>query len=90
MRIVKKENKDQLKFDEVEIREALTGDLIQAERIAGNADSVAFMAALLSQICVFDGKKIPAEEINKLSTEDLTALGNAAVPTPVVVGDKQP
>lgn len=87
MKIVKKQA-DQLQFNEVEIREATVGDLIQAERIAGKADGIVFVAALLSQVATFDGQKLPAEELYKLSATDLAELGNAVAPT-VEDGGKQ-
>lgn len=80
MKIIKKES-DFLKFEEVEVREAAVGDLIQAERVAGKPDGVAFVAALLSQTCIFDGKKLPPEELHRLSATDMNALGNAVAPT---------
>lgn len=80
MKIIKKQS-DVLKFNEVEVREAMVGDLIQAERVAGKPDGVAFVAALLSQVATFDGKKLPPEELHRLSAADMTALGNAAAPT---------
>lgn len=87
MKIVKKQA-DQMQFNEVEIREATVGDLIQAERIAGKTDGIAFVAALLSQVATFDGQKLPAEELYKLSATDLAELGNAVAPT-VEDGGKQ-
>ena len=80
MKITKKES-TVLKFEEVEVREATVGDLIQAERVAGKPEGVAFVAALLSQVATFDGQKLPAEELYKLSASDLAELGNAAAPT---------
>ncbi len=87
MKIVKKQAY-QLQFNEVEIREATVGDLIQAERIAGKADGIVFVAALLSQVATVDGQKLPAEELYKLSATDLAELGNAVAPT-VEDGGKQ-
>lgn len=80
MKITKKES-TVLKFEEVEVREATVGDLIQAERVAGKPEGIAFVAALLSQVATFDGQKLPAEELYKLSASDLAELGNAAAPT---------
>ncbi len=87
MKIVKQES-NSLKFETVELREATVGDLIQAERIAGRADGIGFVAALLSQVATFDGQKLPAEELNRLSASDLAELGNAVAPT-VEDGGKQ-
>jgi hypothetical protein len=87
VKIVKQES-NSLKFETVELREATVGDLIQAERIAGRADGIGFVAALLSQVATFDGQKLPAEELNRLSASDLAELGNAVAPT-VEDGGKQ-
>lgn len=87
MKIVKQES-NSLKFETVELREATVGDLIQAERIAGRADGIGFVTALLSQVATFDGQKLPAEELNRLSASDLAELGNAVAPT-VEDGGKQ-
>lgn len=75
-------------FKEVVIREATVGDLIQAERAAGKAEGIPFVAALLSQVGTFDGKKLPPEELYNLSAADLAELGNAVAPT-VADGGKQ-
>ncbi len=87
MKIVKQES-NSLKFETVELREATVGDLIQAERIAGRADGIGFVAALLSQVATFNGQKLPAEELNRLTASDLAELGNAVAPT-VEDGGKQ-
>ena len=83
MKVVKQDS-DCLKFDTVEVREALVGDLIKAERIAGKAEGIGFVAALLSQVATFDGQKLPPEELHRLSAADLAELGNVVAPT---VGD---
>lgn len=80
MKIVKKQN-DLPVFGEVEVREATVGDLVQAERIAGKAEGMTFVVALISQVATFDGKKLPAEELYKMSASDLAELGNAVAPT---------
>lgn len=80
MKITKKQV-DYLKFDEVEIREANVGDLVQAERIAGKTEGMTFVVALISQVATFDGKQLPPEELYKLSATDLAELGNAVAPT---------
>lgn len=86
MKIKKVESKC-LQFEEVEVREATVGDLIQAQRIAGNIEGVEFVAALLSQTATFDGKKLPAEELHKLAAIDMVELGNAVAPS-AAGGDK--
>lgn len=87
MKIIKKES-DFLQFKEVEIREATIGDLIQAERAAGRPDGIEFVAALLAQVATFDGKKLPPEELHRMSAADMAELGNAVAPT-VEAGAKQ-
>lgn len=87
MKIVRKDA-DRLQFEEVEIREATVGDLIQAERAAGRPDGIEFVAALLAQVATFDGKKLPPEELHRMSAADMAELGNAVAPT-VEAGAKQ-
>lgn len=87
MKITKVES-NFLQFKEVEVREATVGDLIQAQRVTGKAEGVEFVAALLSQVATFDGKKLPAEELHKLSATNMVELGNAVAPS-AVDGDKQ-
>lgn len=87
MKIVRKDA-DRLQFKEVEIREATIGDLIQAERAAGRPDGIEFVAALLAQVATFDGKKLPPEELHRMSAADMAELGNAVAPT-VEAGAKQ-
>ena len=73
MEIVKKESKT-LKAKTVELREATVDDLLQAERIAGRADGLEFMLAVLSQVALFDGQAQPAEELRRLSSKDFLAI----------------
>jgi len=87
VKIVRKDA-DRLQFEEVEIREATVGDLIQAERAAGRPDGIEFVAALLAQVATFDGKKLPPEELHRMSAADMAELGNAVAPT-VEAGAKQ-
>lgn len=71
MKVTKVENgKPPLKVEEVEIRQPLVDDLLKAERIAGKAEGLAFMLALLSQVGLFDGKPLPPEELERLSSKD--------------------
>jgi len=71
MKVTKIESgKPQLKVEEVEIRQPLVEDLLKAERIAGKADGLTFMLALLSQVGTFDGKALPPEDLERLSSKD--------------------
>lgn len=57
-------------FDSVELRDAIVDDLVQAERVAGQAQGMLFVAALLSQVGTFDGKKLPVEELRGMRAAD--------------------
>jgi hypothetical protein len=75
MKITKIESvKPSLKVEEVEIRQPLVDDLLKAERIAGKAEGLAFMLALLSQVGMFDGKALPPEELERLSSKDFLEI----------------
>lgn len=75
MKVTKVESgKASLKVEEVEIRQPLVDDLLKAERIAGKADGLAFMLALLSQVGMFDGKALPPEELERLSSKDFLEI----------------
>ncbi|NJD38450.1 MAG: phage tail assembly protein [Geobacter sp.] len=77
MKVTKIESvKPSLKIEEVEIRQPLVDDLLKAERIAGKADGLAFMLALLSQVGTFDGKALPPEELERLSSKDFLTLSD--------------
>ncbi len=77
MKIKKKVESNVLTFSEVEIREPLVEDLIQAERIAGSAEGLSFALAVLSQIATFDGKKLPPEDLRRLRVRDFLAFARA-------------
>lgn len=91
MKVTKVESvKPSLKIEEVEIRQPLVDDLLKAERIAGKADGLAFMLALLSQVGTFDGKALPPEELERLSSKDFLMLSDEvdlrAVPATLPTG----
>lgn len=76
MKITKEKN--ELKsYKDVKIRKPKVGDYILAERIAGNNDGIKYSVALISQICIFDGEKLPPEEIEKMDGIDFLELSNA-------------
>ncbi len=77
MKIKKVERKDKLKVQEVEITEPLVEDFLQAEKIAGTDRGFSYALALLSRIALFDGRKLPPEEIRKLSGKDFLELAEA-------------
>jgi len=86
MKVTKVEgNKKSLKVDVAEVRQPLVDDLLKAERVAGKADGLAFMLALLSSVGTFDGKALPPEELERLSSADFLKLSEtvdlSAAPT---------
>jgi hypothetical protein len=85
---IKKIESTPKRYEEVEVREALSGDLAAAERISGKTEGIEFTIAVISQCCVFDGEKLPPEALTSLTVDDLTALGNAVAPTKALVGAK--
>lgn len=70
---ITKAGKTGITFENVELRETLVGDLLKAERVAGRAEGMAFVAALLSQVGTFDGKRIPPEELEGMKATDFLA-----------------
>lgn len=71
---IKKTHVESFSFKEVEIREPLVEDLIQAERIAGTGEGIKYALAILSQIATFDGKILPPEDLKKLKVKDFFGL----------------
>lgn len=51
---------------EVVVNEITVQSMVDASRMAATSDGPAFMAALLSQVCVFDGKQLTYEEVKDL------------------------
>lgn len=61
-------NKEKTKhaIKQVVVNEMTVQNMVDASRLVSSSDGPAFMAALLSQICVFDGKQLTYEEITDL------------------------
>lgn len=61
-------NKGKVKsaIKQVVVNEMTVQNMVDASRLASATDGPAFMAALLSQICVFDGKQLTYEEVTEL------------------------
>lgn len=64
-------------IQEIVINEMTVQDIINASRVASAAEGPAFMAALISQICTFDGKTLTYEEITELSASTFLELSAA-------------
>ena len=73
MKITKTESKT-LAASEIELRDPTVDDLLKAERIAGKAEGIEFMLAVLSQVALFDGQPQPPEELRRLSSKDFLAI----------------
>lgn len=59
---------------EIVINEVTVQNMIDASRLASTSDGPAFMAALISQICTFDGNKLTYEEVTELSASTFLEL----------------
>ena len=53
-------------YENIEVREPLVSDVIEAQRVAGTASGRAYEAALVAQVCTFDGNKLVMEDIVKI------------------------
>lgn len=82
MKITRDTTRKGLKAKEVVIGTILVQDVAVAERLAtepdGKVNSTLQGAALLSQVCTFDGNKWPMEDVRKLELEDFLALMKAS------------
>jgi hypothetical protein len=74
MKVTVKKQENPLKFENIEAREALVGDMLAAQRISGEGEGPAFNAALMSQICIFDGKQLTFEDLQKMQASDFLSL----------------
>ena len=58
MKVTVKKSEDHPKFENIEAREALVEDMLNAQRASGESEGVGFNMALAAEICTFDGKKL--------------------------------
>lgn len=82
MKVSLKKADNPLSFENVEAREALVEDMLNAQRASGENEGIGFNMALAAEICTFDGKKLTFEDLHKMKASDflslqldLTALG---------------
>ena len=73
---------------EVVVNEATVQDVIDASRLAGMTEGVAFMAALMAQICTFDGKKLTYEDIAALPSSVFFELSAHLAESGVMLSDE--
>ncbi|MDR1756095.1 MAG: hypothetical protein LBR65_03920 [Culturomica sp.] len=69
---------------EVKINPVTVQDIIDASRLSGGMEGAAFMAALLSQICEFDGEKKTYEDVTGLAAAVFFDLSAALVTSGVL------
>lgn len=78
MKITKVEgSKKPFKPQNVEIQDVLVEDLITAERVSGKSSGFQFLAAVAAAACIFDGKREPAEEVQRMEMDDFLELTDA-------------
>jgi hypothetical protein len=77
MKVTKVEQKGIFRPQDVQVREPLVDDLINAERISGKSSGFEFLAAVAAAVCVFDGAAQPAEEVQRLTAKDFLELSDA-------------
>lgn len=83
---VKPEGRQAIK--EIKINEANVRHIIDASRVAGTAEGTAFMAALISQICEFDGKALTYEDVSALPVIVFLELSAALVTSGVLPSEE--
>lgn len=64
-------NKTEQRFKTIEVREPLVEDLIEAQK---HEDDIEATAALMAQICTFDGKTLTMEDVRKMPVPDFLEL----------------
>ena len=74
MKVTVKKSEGLLKFENVEAREALVEDMLNAQRASGETDGIGFNMALMGEICTFDGKKLTFEDLRKLPATDFLSV----------------
>lgn len=74
MKVTVKPAENPLKFENIEAREALVQDMLNAQRASGEPEGVAFNTALAAEICTFDGKKLTFEDLAQMKASDFLSL----------------
>ena len=74
MKVTVKKTENPLCFENIEAREALVEDMLNAQRASGMTEGPGFNIALAAQICTFDGKKLTYEDLAKMRASDFLSL----------------
>lgn len=72
---------------EVKINTVTVQDIIDASRLSGGMEGAAFLAALLAQICEFDGERKTYEDVTGLPAAVFFELSAALVTSGVLPSD---
>lgn len=59
------------RYEKIEVREPLVADMLEAQK---HGDGIASTAALIAQICTFDGKQLAMEDVQRLPVADFLEL----------------
>ena len=74
MKVTVKKQEHSLKFENVEARESLVEDMLNAQRASGEMEGIGFSMGLIAEICTFDGKKLTIEDLRKMPATDFLSL----------------
>ncbi len=77
MNIKKIDNKSMFTFETIEMREPVLQDFINAEMISGSMKGFKFIIGLISETCLFDGKKALFEDLLNMRSEDFLSVSEA-------------
>lgn len=73
---------------EVVIKEATVQNIIDATRLAGTQEGAGFLAALMAQICTFDGRQLTYEDVTLLPSAFFFELAAALVTSGVLPSEE--
>lgn len=81
---------DVKEYQNIEVREPKVSDFLEAERIAGKSEGVAFLTALTASICTFDGLRLTYEDVQGLPVSSFLELQKTLVSSGLLVSEEQP
>lgn len=85
MKITIAKSENALQFKEVTVREPLVEDLMEAQKYGSDTQT---SAALVAQICTFDGKRLTMEEVARLPLNSFLEL-SATLTSRGLLGSKE-
>lgn len=89
MKITIEKSAGKRKVKEVKVNEATVQDIIDASRIAGGMnEGMSFMAALVAQICTFDGEQLTYEDVRTLPASIFLELSAHLAESGVMLSDE--